>query len=219
MTNEELLERIAINKIVAKDKADIREEVRGALELVQQSIHQRIKGYWLKENDSFTLGTDDHTVNLISHFPSLLEVRFFWTTDGPITIKPEKWFRNRYPDPSEKDTPIYAMWLTGQSFRFYPSPSSDTTIYISYFFKPNYNDITVFPEQFHYIIAWGVLSHFEDNPSKENSFTRGKYTRLFEDALKGMSDNAGPLSDHQPELIYNKGQGDINEVSSGLDRM
>ena len=218
MTNQELLEAVSTNKVVARDVDSIREEVEVAQRLVQKSIHRKVKGYWLKENDSFTLGDTDHTVDLINEFPDLLEVRFFWTATGAIDIKPERWFRTMYPAPTGTGTPTIAVWLTGQIFRFHPIPSSDTTIYVSYFYVPDYNDIAAFPEQFHDIVLYGVLSHFEDNPTKENSFTRGKYTAMFEQALEEMSDNSGPTGQWEPELIYNESQGDINEVMGGLER-
>jgi len=59
-----------------------------------------------------------------------------------------------------------------------------------------------FPESLHDNSGnTGYISHFEDNPTQANSFTRGKYTVLFENALKEMGDETNPTDDWERELI------------------
>jgi len=220
MTTEGMLDSIAINSIVNQNKEDIRDKFNYALGLVLKTIHRRVKGYWLKENSNFTLTASSHTANLASnsYFPNILEPKFFWTTEGVIDFKTEKWFRRVYPAPTETGTPTLAIWITDNTFRFYPTPTANTTIYLSYYYTPSYTRIEGFPSRFHGVIEYGVLSMFEDNPTKENSFTRGKYTMLYERELQDMAETSVPFDEWEPEVDFNPVQGDINAVTDNLRR-
>ena len=219
MTNETLLKSVATNQIVDKTEDEIREKFNHSLGLVLRTMHRKVKGHWRKENDSFSLAADTTTaVNMTTNFPDVYQVKYFWTTEGRIDIKPERWFRNTYPNPDDKGTPVYAIWLTGQNYLFYPYTESAITIYASYWFIPDCTNIESFPESLHDVVEYGVLSHFEDNPTQANSFTRGKYTVLFENSLKEMGDETNPTDDWEPELIYAEGQVNINDVQDGLER-
>ncbi len=221
MTNEELVERVARNPIVSQDIESVREQIEDSLRLVNQTVHRHAKGFWLKENDNFTLSAGDHTINLrgSDYFPDLVDAKYFWTATGPIRVKPEKWFREKYPDPSEIGTPTLAIWLTSYNFRFHPIPTSDTTIYLSYLYRPNFSDIEEFPDFLHDIIHYGVLSAFEDIPSQENSFTRGKWTKLYINELNTLGqESLPPSSEWEPRLVFNKEQGDRDYVQGTLNR-
>lgn len=221
MTNEELVERVARNPIVARNIEDVRTLITDSQRLVQQTVHRHAKGFWLKDNSNFTLAANGHTVNLrgSDYFPDLVDAKYFWTSEGKIDVKPEKWFRKRYPDPTTTGTPLYAIWLTSYNFRFYPTPTSDTTIYLSYLFRPNFSDISDFPDFLHDIIQYGVLASFEDIPSRENSFTRGKYTRIYLGELSMLGqESLPPSSEWEPELVFNKEQEDIDDVQDALSR-
>jgi len=224
MTDEAMLDSVAINPIVGKEKEDIREQFNYAKKLVLRTMHRLIKGYWRKENSHFTLSSGATSVNLGTYFSDIDEVKYFWlipsgTGTGKIDIKSEKWFRNTFPQATDTGEPVYAVWLTDNTFRFYPTPDSDMTIYLSYLFIPDFSSITSFPEKFSDIIEYGILSFFEDAPSPTNNYTKGKYTMLYHNMLEKLDVDPAPTPEWEPELIFGEGQEDINDAMDSLERI
>lgn len=211
MTDEEFLDSIASE--LGQDKFSIQEKVRHYKERGLRTIGRKLFWYWFKENESFTLSAEDHTVDLAGEFEDIYIPKFFWTTSGAVNSEdwPEKRFRREYPNPTDTGTPIIAVWLTGHTWRFHPIPESDTTIYVSYYYMPDNTSIDDLHEKFVDVLEYYVLMCFETEGNK--------YQKLYYESLNEMIADAKPSEDWTPEMLWGESQENVRDVQSGLERM
>ena len=212
MTDNEFVDSIAHDPIVNKKPDDIKPQVLSLMRRGIAYIHRQMPWHWRKENSSFTLTANTHTVRLTEQCtnPMIYMPKFFWTTNGEIEIWSEKKFRREYPNPELTGTPTIAIPLTTKEFRFYPMPDEDVTIYISYLFVPDNSSIGELPEEFHDILEYYVLMCYERESSK--------YKELFATSIEAMKSDSKPTEDYSPELYIDDLTDEIRSVQDCMVR-
>jgi hypothetical protein len=209
MNNNEVAEAVAVLTGAVADK--IKGQVRTLIKLALADIHSLVPGFWTKINETFTLGTsgtDAYLVDLKAEFPDFWSLRFLWTTDGPINYITEKKFHNEVPNPSEEATGVPNRYFFREKslIELFPRNSSSRTIYISYRYKPKFDDISDLPEEWHFVPFYYIMGLFE-------GFEKDYFKRKYADGLNRMMNFAREaeeafaeiMGDGQDEIIYDDG--------------
>jgi hypothetical protein len=206
MDQNGLLNLISANPLVNRSPDEIRMTVQALTEMGIRRIQRHAPWYWRKSVSSFTLSADTATKDLKAVFDDLSKVRFMWTRYGKLDMWSEEKYRNEYPNGmsgSGDCAPSIYVPLNNLTFLFAPTPSADTTIYISYYYIPPEFTLDYFPEQYHDVLVHYILSYFETVPGQP---TDRHYWRLFERDLALMVEDAKQSAEQDidiqmPEMI------------------
>jgi hypothetical protein len=163
MTNDTFNLMIANNPLVNKDVDTIKDAIDGFREMAMRFIHRELIGYWRKRGKAFTLASGTSTKSIKEEYTDLKEIRFLWTSTGEITVMPEKKYRRLYPNGvTSTGTPTGYVSIDNDDILFFPTPSTDTTINISYNYIPDFTDLETIPEDFQDMAVDFTLSYFEN---------------------------------------------------------
>jgi hypothetical protein len=206
MTNSEVVAAVAILR--GQTVSAIRKKVETLIQIGLADLYSLVPGFWTKINESFTLGasgTDAYLVNLKTQFPDFWQLRMLWTTSGPINYISEKKFRNQVPDPSSAAAGIPDRYFFREKslVELYPRNSESRTIYISYRYKPELENIEVVPVEWRFVPFYYVMGLME---GQDNTYFKVKYekglVRMQNFAKESEEEHAEIISDGQDEIIY-----------------
>lgn len=211
MTNDEVVQAVAILK--GRAASAIRKKVETLLKIGLGDLYSLVPGFWTKVSETFTLGTsgtDAYLVNLKTQFPDFWQLRMLWTTSGPINYISEKKFRNRVPDPASAAAGIPDRYFFREKslIELYPRNSESRTIYISFRYKPELENIEVVPAEWRFVPFYYVMGLME---GEEESYFKNKYerglVRMQNFAKESEEEHAEIISDGQDEIIYSTMEG------------
>ena len=190
MDQNGLLNLISLNPLVNRSPDDIRGMVSALTEMGIRRIQRHVPWYWRKSISSFTLDSGTSTKNLKVVFSDLFKVRFMWTEYGKLEMWSEEKYRQEYPNGMtglNGGAPSIYVPLNDLTFLFAPTPTAQTTVYISYYYTPSEFTLEYFPEEYHDVLVHYILSYFENIPGQN---TDRHYWRLFKEDLAMMVENA-----------------------------
>lgn len=206
MTNKEIAEAVAVLRNVQADKVEA--QVKTLITLGLQDLHSAVPAFWTKVNESFTLGTsgtDAYLVDLKEEFTDFRELRMLWIDEGSIDYINEKKFRNQNPDPtlSALGYPTKYFFRAKSLIELWPHNTTSRTVYISYYYKPKFDNIEVLPEEWTFVIFYYVMGLFE---GKDEDYFKGKYAdglrRMEMFAKESEEEFTEIIGDGSDEIIY-----------------
>lgn len=206
MTNNEVVKAVAV---LRKQKAStIQKQVETILQIGLADLYSLVPGFWTKVEETFTLGTsgtDAYLVNLKTEFADFWQLRMLRTTSGPINYISQKKFHNRVPDPSSAAAGIPDRYFFREKslIELYPRNSESRTIYISYRYKPELENIEVVPVEWRFVPFYYVMGLME---GEDETYFKAKYerglVRMMNFAKESEEEHAEIISDGQDEIIY-----------------
>lgn len=210
MTEEDFLERISQDPAINRDVDTIRLRVASIRGSGIRIVHRKLPWFWLNSQTSFTLPASGGVIDMRLKFGDYNKVKVLWVTSGKLEYYSEEKYRRVYPNGfGSSGTPQLYVPLNDREILYAPSPTSDTTINISYYMNLGGVSLQEIPELFHDVLIDYVLANMVND--KEEKILR------YQEFYRGLSDiisQAKPSEEEETEIKLDElklTQGNVNE--------
>jgi len=216
MTEKELISSVALLRNLDEDTA------RPMISIFKRAglgeIYQRLHYYFHKTNDSFTMSATDYQVNLEDKFSDYEFLKTLWKANGKLKPISEEEFRLNYPNDTTPGEPTVYFWISSNTIQLYPRPDQGYTIYASYYYRPNEDDLGELPKRWHNLVFYYIMMMYEAIDKMKNPEASALFTGLWQQSIGQVVTRAKPEASFDGKIILGDIESIIREQSADTSR-